>query len=88
MTGMVTAPRPKPRTTSHSASSHGLVLRAGEGEGDGRGGDDDEAGDGDPSAAPIVSVSRPASGRDSKAPTPCGTSMIPAVSAVAPRTSW
>lgn len=38
--------------------------------------------------APILSVSRPAGPRESTLPTPCGTSMMPAVSAEAPRTSW
>lgn len=87
ITEMVTAPRPRPRSTSHSASSHAFVCGPAKAKGivaaatmtkpttaTGR--------------APILSVSRPARPRESSVPTPCGTSMSPAVSAEAPRTSW
>src|SRR3984885_9062091 len=87
ITEMVTAPRPRPRITSHSASSHAFVCDPAKPKGMvaaatmtkpttaiGR--------------APILSVSRPARPRESSVPTPCGTSMSPAVSAEAPRTSW
>ena len=37
---------------------------------------------------PYLSMLLPATVRDKRVPMPCGTSRIPAVSAVAPRTSW
>ena len=37
---------------------------------------------------PNLSMLLPATVRDKTAPMPCGTSVIPAVSAVVPRTSW
>jgi hypothetical protein len=87
ITGMVTAPRPKPRMTSQSASSHAEVYGPARAKGT-----VEAATMKKPAAAigraPILSVSRPARPRESMAPTPCGTSMMPAVSGEAPRTSW
>ena len=87
ITGMVTAPSPKPRMTSQTASSQGLVCGPANANGMVA-----AATMAKPATAigraPILSVSRPARPRESRAPTPCGTSMSPAVSAETPRTSW
>jgi hypothetical protein len=87
ITGMVTAPRPKPRTSSHSASSHAEVSGPARAKGT-----VETATMRNPTTAmgraPILSVSRPAGPRESTVPTPCGTSMMPAVSGETPRTSW
>ena len=87
ITGIVTAPRPKPRMTRQSASSHAEVCGPARAKGT-----VEAATMRKPATAtgraPILSVSRPARPRESKAPTPCGTSMMPAVRGETPRTSW
>jgi hypothetical protein len=87
MTGIVTAPRPKPRTTSQIASAHSLGCGPASANGMVA-----PVTTTKPSTAmirgPTLSSSPPATVRDSTLPTPCGTSRIPAVSAVTPRTSW
>ncbi len=87
MTGIVTAPSPMPRISSHRARSQLLLVASTNANGSVA-----PATMTNPTAAierdPIRSVSGPAICRLMSVPSPCGTSMSPATSAVTPRTSW